>query len=101
MKTPLEESIEHWERLVSGKRLPNETIGRIYCALCEAYYWSKSGICEGCPVKEKTGQPYCFNTPYQLVEDIYNKSNGALDSKKFKAAAKKELAFLKSLLPKK
>ena len=104
--TPLEESIEHWERLVSGNRLPNESIGTNDCALCKAYlHKSLTKNCVGCPVSKITGKTYCENTPYDLVMKIKNEMSvrsysDFLDTKEFKEAAKKELEFLKSLLPK-
>jgi len=104
--TPLEESIEHWERLVSGNRLPNENIGINDCALCRAYLYNSSvKACVGCPVSETTGKTHCENTPYNLVmkikaEMFFIPYSVFLDTKEFKEAAKKELEFLKSLLPK-
>ncbi len=38
------------------------------CALC-GEYWTEDG-CDGCPVKDFTGENYCVDTPY------YDVSNG-------------------------
>jgi hypothetical protein len=115
--TALKSSIAHWERLASGKRRGGESIGSSHCALCRKFLLANPLLldCEGCPVKEKTGYHGCQKTPYQDVELVFfrqrqdisdsgvdwDKAKGlALDTPEFKRAAKKELAFLKSLLPK-
>jgi len=105
--TPLEESIKHWERLASGNRAPHEDIGSKQCSLCRTYMHSLAfdQSCLACPVYEHTGRRYCGNTPYQLIDEIRNKMTSLtqhqfLDTEEFKEVAKKELEFLKSLLPK-
>jgi hypothetical protein len=114
--TALKSSIAHWERLVSGKRRSGESMGSSHCALCRKFMLDSPLMdCEGCPVKEKTGRHGCQKTPYQDVELVFFRQRQdisdsgvdwdkarelALDTMEFRRAAKKELAFLKSLLPK-
>lgn len=91
----LKSSIKHWVRLSTGKRRSNEDTGVNHCALCKIYH---SGECEGCPVSEKTGQTYCDGSPFEAAVEVKHKYG--ISSKQFKQAAKRELKFLKSLLPK-
>lgn len=95
----LKKSIEHWTRLVNGKRAPNEVTGPEHCALCSLFLdKDKDGnFCTGCPVKAKTGYDTCFGTPYAAAERTGN--DFGFDSPQFRRAARKELNFLKSLLP--
>jgi len=98
----LKESIAHWERLASGKRLNKEEPNAKYCALCGLYnqpVMPHDERCEGCPVFEHTGEQFCDGTPYAGVERMMIADDFSLDSNQFKKAALKELNFLKSLLP--
>jgi hypothetical protein len=101
--TALKQSIAHWERLVSGNRLSNEYIGIYDCALCLKFF---DDGCVGCPVYEKTGEPFCDGSSFMQAHNIIYilRLKGlfkqeALDSPEFKAAAQEELDFLRSLLP--
>lgn len=51
------------------------------CALCWRYEYDP--VCDGCPVKERTGQPSCVKSPYTDTPDLDN--------------AQAEVAFLESL----
>lgn len=93
----LKSSIAHWKRLAAGKRRLGEGIGANSCALCRLFLGLQA-TCKGCPVREHTGKGTCEGTPYWRAEKANNKYG--LDSKRFKLAAAKELAFLESLLPK-
>jgi hypothetical protein len=94
-------SIAHWDRLASGKLEPNEQVGRNWCDLCSLFNNDTTRghkLCIGCPVHECTGETGCKGTPY---DDAYTaESEYGLDSPEFKAAALKQLEFLRSLLPK-
>ena len=99
--TALQSSIEHWEHLSSGDRFANEEPTAKFCALCKAF---SQNHCNGCPVKIRTKQRFCDGSPFE--DAMYAGINNAgeyrkkkLDSPKFKEAAKKELDFLRSLLP--
>lgn len=94
--TALKESIEHWERLASGETGFVEDVGSADCALCTIFLDEHE--CAGCPVHEKTGAEKCAFSPY--VEALNSRRKYGLDSPQFKSAARKELKFLKSLLPK-
>jgi hypothetical protein len=83
----LKESIKHWERLCLGH---DEPLGTKGCALCKKFWDFHS--CDGCPVQARTGLPYCNGTPYESAWRAKE-----LRDKRFK----KELEFLKSLLPRK
>jgi len=62
--------------------------------------------CEGCPIKEKTGQRYCGGTPWDQVGDLDGELSGSwLEDfereakwEEFKEHAMYELEFLKNLL---
>ncbi len=70
----LEESIAHWEEVVADP--VTERIGPSQCALCHKYRRVEplkifslrtptfKPVCDGCPVKERTGQDACQGTPY-------------------------------------
>lgn len=93
-RAALEESIAHWERMVEGSYSPGERPSSGDCALCRAF---RDKDCNGCPVKMWTGELDCGDTPYDS-EDIWGLyEDQGLDSEEFKAAARKELEFLKSL----
>jgi hypothetical protein len=61
-RAALEASIDHWKRMYRdpvGCEKREEWPGPINCACC--LLWNKRGNrCEGCPVKEATGKPYCY-----------------------------------------
>jgi len=97
----LRKSIDHWDRLASGNREINEEVGRTWCDLCSLFNNDTtrgSKLCLGCPVHERTGETGCECTPYD--EAYTAESEYGLDSPEFKAAALKQLEFLRSLLPK-
>lgn len=97
--TALKQSIAHWQRLVIGNSV--DIPSREQCALCGKFWkhgWGLGVLCDGCPVKEKTGLDGCEGTPYKQAEDCFNLQNPK--DKQFIKYAHKELAFLKSLLPK-
>jgi hypothetical protein len=94
--TALNKSIEHWERMRSGNTRPGEEPSIDHCALCGLFFWDND--CKGCPVAEKTKETCCDGSPYeQSANAWYGRGS---HSTEFKAAAKKEITFLKSLLPK-
>lgn len=90
----LRESIAHWKRLATGKRREGEHIGTRDCALCNLFLAKQ---CVGCPVAKSTGTFGCVETPYGKAAAA--RAMHGFDSPEFKSAARKELAFLQSLLP--
>jgi hypothetical protein len=88
----LELSIKKWETIVKLHEEGEGPFieGGVYtCALCQVYF---SEECTRCPVREKTGHPYCKDTPYQKydITDLYDRDS-------LLQFAKEELEFLKSL----
>ncbi|MFM7009378.1 MAG: hypothetical protein ACKO0Z_08635, partial [Betaproteobacteria bacterium] len=83
-------------RLAAGKRQPGENCRGDDCALCVLFY---DIDCSGCPVSIETRDTFCEGSPYYAALEAANAQG--IDSAQFKQAAKKELKFLESLLPKK
>lgn len=90
--TPLDESIAHWERMATRRRINNETPKGMFCALCQQFE-----DCIGCPVAEKTGLDDCRNTPWLKANDAFYYHGP--DSDEFVETAEEMLEFLKSLRP--
>jgi hypothetical protein len=97
--TALKVSIQHWEELSNATSLDDANIGPSSCALCGLFNTplkKRLGkTCIGCPVYERTGLEGCRNSPYENI----NRSFLGEDFPNFLIHAKKELVFLKSLLP--
>lgn len=89
-------SIKKWEKIVDGTGCD---LGSHNCPLCKLFLTDDG--CEGCPVSEKTGKPDCRGSPY-IKWTLIHQGWWPLyaDMPKERAAAKAELNFLKSLLPK-
>ena len=93
----LHDSIEHWiDDVLNGTKDINilET-----CSLCGVYYLDEVE-CNGCPIKEKTGVPFCKESPgpnagirYSMLspEEYSNKPQNVKD------AINKEIDFLRSV----
>ncbi len=110
----LEESIAHWERMVSGERQRSRAGFDIFetpfagdCPLCALYLHKGGGTsetsCCGCPVRKATGRDSCEETPWENAADAFRDS--PVEPKtyltwEFKKAAQAELDFLISLRPK-
>ena len=90
-------SIKKWEKIVAGT---GEDDGCNNCPLCDLFF-NKTGSCFGCPVMDKTGRDECVGTPYGAWRWTHE-DNFPLtaDTPEQKTAARRELKFLKSLLPK-
>jgi hypothetical protein len=82
-------SIAKWEGIVAGT-VKDE--GPDNCPLCQCFF---EADCAGCPVYEKTGLYSCEGSPYEAFSD----AEDANDEKRMALAARAELDFLKSLLP--
>lgn len=95
----LKASIAKWERNAEAKTPAEFKIGEADCPLCELFIYPDR--CEGCPVFEKTGERFCKGTPYINAHSAAYEwrigSKAAAD--RAHAAARDEVAFLKSLLP--
>jgi hypothetical protein len=101
--TALKDSIEHWRRMAEGVPNVGEEPYSSDCSLCTQFRYSNysndySGYCIDCPVAISVLHGYCARTPYRAAEEAFSLYGG--NSIQFKAAARKELEFLESLLPK-
>ena len=97
----LKESISHWERMRVDPAC-EEGATATDCALCRKFLLGPRRRCDGCPVMAKRGEPRCWETPYmtencRFKHDVRRNSDASWAS--WCAAADKEIAFLKSLLP--
>jgi hypothetical protein len=103
--TALKDSIEHWKRLATGKSKKGEGIYQVDCALCLTFYRRES--CEGCPVNE-AGFPYCRRSVWEACLRAvevwqcaqHSKYKSWKDTPRFRKAARAQVKFLESLLPK-
>lgn len=102
----LQKSIEKWEKNTLAEKPRNLTLGWGECPLCTLFI---DKDCFGCPVSAKNDKHiFCQGTPYDSVvknhDEWVARASLRLDQtearKKTIAAAKRELKFLKSLLPK-
>lgn len=109
-RAALKESVEHWERLASGQCQEGENPFGSWCACCklgekrsallvdpddEDDFPPGKHYCWGCPIFETTGRSECGGTPW---EDAAKEWHSHGNTAEFRAAAEKELAFLRSLL---
>lgn len=104
----LKKSIAHWKRMATDPKCKESPYNH-HCALCERFSdrisdlgsrtCSRKGIgaTEDCPVKIRAGQPYCSNTPW-LDASLLHRAR-ELHWNQWQTAARKEIAFLESLLP--
>lgn len=94
--TALTASIKHWES--NARRNPeNARLGYRNCPLCAAFCtprMNSENRCRKCPVAQQTGLKDCVGTPY--ANALMSRYQGKAV---WRRAARKELAFLKSLLP--
>ena len=103
----LKGSIKKWEKILDGKAIDE---GRGNCPLCQLF-WNEIRPCntpdnkERCPVKIRSGRVGCNRTPYSTwtqhqlnVHGVYW-TDKRIKCDKCKPIVKKELDFLKSLLP--
>jgi hypothetical protein len=96
----LEKSIEHWEKIVIGESYSTTD----NCSLCNLFFIND---CEGCPIKEKTGQAQCDDSPFrEFIKHINLNHKSFIPVSNFhyqtycpecKRLAREELEFLKSL----
>jgi hypothetical protein len=93
-------SIAKWKAIVDGT---GKDYGGDNCPLCRLFYdgreYDESLECEGCPVREHSGDQYCWGTPYEKWSELTKNSRGRANTPEKKAAAQAELDFLISLLP--
>ena len=95
----LKASIAKWERNAEATDTYDFRIGEYDCPLCELFLHPDH--CECCPVFEKTSERFCRGTPYINASSALTwwVLGGARACDRARAAARDEVAFLKSLLP--
>ena len=95
----LEASIAKWEASATATNIDDVLDGAGSCPLCKLFFYDKE--CVGCPVYEATEKWACKRTPYGKAHKTFV---SVLRNQKpisdFRKAAKAEVKFLKSLLPK-
>lgn len=100
----LKQSIAKWEKNTKAETPDQYLTGYADCPLCNLYWHD---VCNGCPISEKTKKLCCSSTPYEKCRDHWDdwdykfaRREGYAKSKRLAiAAAKREVKFLKSLLP--
>lgn len=101
--TALKSSIKRWEENVAAERPWDASTHGGDCALCLLFSPVSADDCGKCPVKLKTGLNNCSMTPWGRANFALGSWSSDECSPKKAAwvkAAKAELRFLKSLLPK-
>lgn len=109
----LEASIAKWEENLLAKHPLDVKVGWSDCALCHLFHWEATSqfvfeaTCVSCPVFEKTGQTFCYGSPYKEVlskrmewSDAWHDDPTAEHESERKAcmvAVQAEINFLKSL----
>jgi hypothetical protein len=119
-RVALEASIKHWENNVAAETCDQASTSGEDCALCLKFNWrcnpeidrsdnTDENACLNCPVRQPTGEPLCYNTPYYTADEaiyfwsIHIGFDDSADNEfraAFRIAAQAELDFLRSLLPK-
>jgi hypothetical protein len=96
----LRASIAKWEANAKAPTPEDYKVDSLDCPLC-ALFWDNQ--CYRCPVFERTGQPYCRDTPYTVALHAKNVWSVVPKSKICKddahSCARDEVDFLRSLLP--
>lgn len=93
----LKASIAKWERNAEAKTPAEYLTSYRDCPLCELFIRSD---CDGCPVFERARARECLGTPYRNAASAwFDWSSGKKEADRAHAAARDEVAFLKSLLP--
>lgn len=94
----LEASIAHWERNVAAETPDGAGVSGADCALCAEFRNKSENQCGGCPVRDKTGLICCLDTPYaSAVSRFVSWIDDPSLRSAWRAAAQRELDFLKSL----
>ena len=112
----LRKSILAWRekrRLVEGDSLWLVDMSPAGCSLCARFATDRANSCLGCPIYEHTGKLGCIRTPYDQAMDSYHIAKDLYDDDDYEddpdyheakkdllSAIDAELAFLRSLLPK-
>jgi hypothetical protein len=97
-------SIAHHKTNLRAAEPYDVRLGSDECALCGLFIDKLR--CGNCPVKLKTGEEGCVGSPYEELSkahtdwcDRYGYRSADEGRKNFQRAERKEIKFLKSLLP--
>lgn len=101
----LKASIRKWQSILRGS---SYDFGISGCELCTRFRYASSTDCEACPVKQASGRANCANTPYAnwyKHQSIYHDRHKFpkfiwLGCNECEQIVLSEIAYLKSLLPK-
>jgi len=108
-------SITHWKENACARTVDEVAIGRKSCALCQIFFspdviYRPEEPYMGCPVQRRTGRQFCIDTPYDSCDTAWSKWHrhsersgpaswySLLAGAAFRRAARREVAFLESLL---
>lgn len=98
----LKASIAKWERNAEATDPSDVRLGSDECPLCDVFHM-RAISCNGCPVSDRTGRPFCVESPYISAWNAWFLWNSRPENTERRdrahAAARDEVAFLKSLLP--
>jgi hypothetical protein len=100
----LKDSIEHWYDNLNATETHHASVAGASCPLCIKFARaSENNSCDGCPVAE-AGHRGCLVTPYEAAYRAHKawcrEPNDRVAQLKFGQAARAEIEFLESLLPK-
>lgn len=102
----LKASIEKWKRNAVAETPDEYRTSGDDCPLCEIFQPDNGeyGVaCNGCPVAERTGQPFCRDTPYAAAARAGIRWDGHPGWNRLResaaARARAEVSFLEILLP--
>lgn len=95
----LRASIESWQHTADGHY--EDFHGAEHCPLCRLFPGDEDKPCGECPIDKATKGDGCSGTPYYVWCDAYEDwGAGGGSAEEILSAAKAEVAFLQSLLPK-
>lgn len=100
----LQESIEKWEANATAEKVSDLSWGSSECPLCRIHnnVVTRKERCDGCPIKQSTGQKFCVFTPYEPLEVLIDQASYCNEDEPVTAEMKdlicQEIDFLKSLV---
>ena len=84
----IDASILKWKNIYIGKTADHSYRNCSLCTLYNKFICTKTSAyntqCEGCPIKEQTGKPYCESTPYEQWLKHAGKCNRELKNYNFR-----------------
>ncbi len=93
----LKASIVKWDKNAEAQSPEDALIFAHSCPLCKLFYKNN---CAECPVRDRTGYIHCHESPWEdAASELRLWILGQENRDDFRAAAKQEADFLRSLLP--